>query len=173
MPADRSKGKRHQNATGASRQPIQVETGCSLFLPTWTSSAPSGHTRGCPRHPALRARARGYDACKNLQSSIVLARQSMDLFHRFAVPLPRARGYDACKNLQSSIVLARQSMDLFHRFAVPLPRARGRLRELRRSCSAEENEPERGMYSAWRRAAIARDRMEGTREHKRSVSAWR
>ncbi len=48
--------------------------------------------RGCPRHPALRARARGYNACKDLLLGTVLPRPSKDLFHRFAVPLPRARG---------------------------------------------------------------------------------
>ncbi len=64
--------------------------------------------------PAFRASrpCAGCDACKNLQLSFVLARPSMDLFHRFAVPLPRARGYDAGKDLQSSIVLARQLKDL-------------------------------------------------------------
>ena len=40
----------------------------------------------------LRARAWGYDACEDLLSEILLLRPSMDLFHRFAVPLPRARG---------------------------------------------------------------------------------
>ena len=53
---------------------MQVETGCSRFSPPWTPFGPSGHTRGCPRHPALRARARGYDACKGLQLSFVLPR---------------------------------------------------------------------------------------------------
>ena len=45
-----------------------------------------------PASRASRPRTRGYNACEDFQSSIVLARQSMNLFHRFAVPLPRARG---------------------------------------------------------------------------------
>ena len=94
--------------------------------------------------PASRASrpCAGYDACKNLQLSFVLARQLKDLFRPYGAPSPCA-GYDACENLQASIVLARPSTDLFHRFAVPLPRARGRLRDLLRSCSAEGQEPER------------------------------
>ena len=125
-----------------------------------------------PASRASRPRARGYDACKELQSSIVRARQSMDLFHRFAVPLPRARNTmldTFCKRVSFT---CHPPMDPF-RPSGPLSPCAGTARELRRSCSAEENEPERGMYSAWRRAAIARDRMEGTREHKRSVGAWR
>ena len=90
--------------------------------------------------PASRASrpCAGYDACEDLQSSIVLARPLMDPFrpcgpHPGRPPAsrasrPRARSYDACEDLQLSFVLARPSMDLFHRFAVPLPRARGRLR---------------------------------------------
>ena len=143
-----------------------------LFMCPWTPFGPAGHNPGMP--PASRAsrpRARGYDACKDLQLSSVLPRSpwtsSAPSGH-----LPRARS--TMLNIFCKLVsfTCHPPMDPF-RPSGPLSPCAGTARELRRSCSAEENEPERGMYSAWRRAAIARDRMEGTREHKRSVGAWR
>ena len=123
-----------------------------------TASGPAGHLlRGCPRHPALCVRARGYDACEDLLSEILLLRPSMDLFHRFAVPLPRARGCDACEDFQSSIVLVRPSKDLFHRLRGPPSPCAGKAARIAALVVLPKGRsPSGGMYSAWRRTAIAR-----------------
>ncbi|RHM55848.1 hypothetical protein DWZ54_05065 [Mitsuokella sp. AF33-22] len=98
---------------------------------------------------------------------------------------PPCAGCDACKNLQLSFVLARPSMDLFHRLRGPPSPGMPPASRASRPCAEKAarlavlvvlpkgKSPSGGMYSAWRRAAIARNRMEGTREHKRSVGAWR
>ena len=88
--------------------------------------------RGCPRHPALRARARDYDACKYSQSSSVDARQLKDLFHRLRGPPspgmpPASRASRPCaglRRLQGLVVefcSCPLSMDLFRPFGAPSP----------------------------------------------------
>ena len=105
--------------------------------------------RGCPRHPALRAHARGYAACKDLRSSIVRAHQLKDLFHRLRGPPspgmpPASRASRPCAGTALSVPLGKLSAQLtegvparriivlpckqtsritisFHRAATPIP----------------------------------------------------
>ena len=107
----------------------------------WTPFGPAGHTRGCHRHPALRAPTRGAATLVRTCSYVLffpVRPWTSSTASRSPFPV-RGEGCATC-------------------CALVLPKGK----------SLSE-----GMCSAWRRAAIARNRMEGTREHKRSVGAWR